>query len=582
MNFRIAALLVTSLGAWPVPGAAQSRVFYVDYAGGSDAADGRSPETAWKHGPGDPASVGASRRLKLLPGDEVRFRGGVRYRGSMLPDAAGTADAPVVFDGSAWGPMRAIIDGSEPLQGVRRCRSAADCLGSPHWANLWRADLPAAASWTDFLFVHDKVLQPAQYPALSVADSDKPEKFLPIPKAELQKLLAGRIDAALPAGLGQGQPVLALWVNPNLIAFSTEIAVSTEGVQFAPGGQWVNANFKPYTNRDSRFSLMNLPAMVNRAGLFAVSPADRVAIFWPPAVGSASTAVSYQPSVSTGSRRYGINTSKATNIVVRGFSFTSFAAEPKNMSSGAAILGRSSKAGITIADNSFRSFVGLSGPAVVHMAFARDLRIERNQFVDTPWTSGIMVDNSAGPTVVRCNSFSDIGRTGIRFSNVANGQILGNRLTRVYSVHGNAISAYNDSRNVRIAGNVVTASIRPLTLHGIGNGSPYFTEGTPGVTVSDNVLIGTDSVNGALTSYGSTPNLVVTGNFLYSNPNAMKIAGTETGFVATGNQLVGKVVQPKASQLFQPAGNIFHDPEGSGAELVARMIYARPPASYCG
>ena len=79
---------MTSLGAWTVPGAAQNRVFYVDHAGGSDASDGRSPETAWKHGPGDPASLGASRRLKLLPGDEVRFRGGVRYQFGGASDCA--------------------------------------------------------------------------------------------------------------------------------------------------------------------------------------------------------------------------------------------------------------------------------------------------------------------------------------------------------------------------------------------------------------------------------------------------------------------------------------------------------------
>ena len=108
--------------------AAQQRIFYIDYAGGDDAADGRSPATAWKYAPGDSRASGNAKALnkKMQPGDVLRFRGGVRYMGAITPSGAGSAENPIVLDGSSWGSYRAVMDGGEALSGVRRCTSAAD------------------------------------------------------------------------------------------------------------------------------------------------------------------------------------------------------------------------------------------------------------------------------------------------------------------------------------------------------------------------------------------------------------------------------------------------------------------------
>lgn len=579
---RIRASIIASalLAASTLAGPAAGKIYYVDYQNGSDSADGLSPATAWQHAPGDTVAPAKILRLALQPGDQVRFRGGVRYRGSLLPITAGTPDNPVVFDGSAWGETRAIFDGSDSLSGARRCRSAAECLGAPNWKYLWRVDLPAGRSWTDYLFVGDEIYQVAQYPDLPLADSDDPAQYLPVPLAELSRLQSGQIRQALPADLGTGEPTLALWVNPNVIAFNRNVAVTANGVTFNPAGSWFGASFKPYTNRDSRFSLLNAPAMVNRAGQFAMSSREGIAIFWPKAQPKAGPG-SAQLAVSVGGRRLGINTSKARNIVIRGFAFTSFSGEPGNMSQGAAILARGKLPGITITSNSFRAMAAVSGPAVIHTIFGQHLTIEHNDIQNITWGSGIIVDNSEGPTLVRCNSVSYLGRTGIRFVNVKDGQMLGNHVHHINGVHGNALTAYRDLRNILIAGNVVTDSIRPLTLEGVGNATPYFTEGTQSVTVTNNVLIGNKSVNGAVTSYNNTPNLTLTGNFLYSDPYAVKITGKEEGFTASGNQLVGGIVQPKDNKIFDTASNIAHDPAGNGAAMVQQMSNARPAAGYC-
>lgn len=588
MHKGVARLIASTVAgvslASAMPAIAQNRIFYVDYQSGSDAADGLSPGTAWKHAPGDAQATGVVKKQKLQPGDHVRFRGGVRYRGSISPSVTGTEENPIVYDGSSWGTTRAIIDGSNSLDGVRACTSAADCLGSPHWRNLFRASLPSTAKWTDYLFVNDLVFQLGQYPSLSKLDADDAHLYLPIPKAELDQLKAGQIRHAMPAGFAKGNPVLALWVDPNLIALTEDVQVSATGVNINGDAKWVNAGFKPYANRDNMFSLMNLPDQVNRPGLFAMSPNDGVAIFWPmpPSLTTPSHAIS-SPAVSIGGRRGGITTSLASHLVIRGFSFTSFAGVPGNLSAGAVIRGNGANPGISILNNQIRSVVNIGGPAAIYMVRSQKLRIENNKLVDAPWSRGIVIDSSRGPSMIRCNDLAEIGNTAIRVLNVMDSRILGNKLARIQSRHGNGITAYMDLRNVQIAGNVVTDTTRPLTVHGLVNGAkPYFDEGTPSVTITDNVLMGGDGVNGAITSYGSTQNLVISGNFLYSIPNAMKLAGTETGFVATNNQMVGKVAQPKATPVFTAGTtNVFHAADGNGALLAQQMQRSKPPAGYC-
>ena len=337
---RLFAAAAVSIALAPaLPALAQNRIYYVDYDSGSDDADGLSPATAWKHVPGDPESPTPFRWKQLKAGDQVRFKGGVRYRSSIGPTVNGTAEAPVIFDGSSWGPTRAIFDGSNPLNGVRPCASAADCLGSQHWKNLWRADLPAGSEWTDYLFVNDQVFQLAQYPSLSKLDADNTDKYLPIPKASLAQLRTGRINHLLPAGFDKGTPLLALWSQPNAISVTRDARISSSGVEFA-GAKWQNATFSPYTDRDNAFSLMNVPDQVNRPGLFAISPKDGVAIFWPMPSGTTAVAGSSPPpAVSIGGRRYGINTTASTYLTIRGFSFTSYAWEYGNWSTGSPIRG---------------------------------------------------------------------------------------------------------------------------------------------------------------------------------------------------------------------------------------------------
>lgn len=569
LHRAVAALLA---GAALVAQPAIAKIYYVDPVGGSDSADGLSPASAWKSGPGDAASTGKPRSVILLPGDIVRFKGGVRYRGKMMPDARGTADNPVIFDGSSWGNSRAIIDGSDPVAGVRPCQSAADCFDNPNWRALYRIPVPANARWTDWIFANDVAMQAAQWPDAGKYDVDNLAKFLTVPRASLAALKAGTITHALPAGLSRGSPSLGLWVIPNYVAYTiTPISVSASGVQFA-GATWVNGSLNPYTDRDNKFTIMNAPDAVTRPGTFAMSPKDGYAILWP--TGSRA------PAVSIGARRQGINLGRASHLVIRGFSFTNFAGHKEDYGAGIAIYGHSAPKGIRIVGNSFRAVVNVANNApALSLLRAENLLVEKNQFTDMPWTSAMQIDNTVGPVTVKCNKLSNITKTAIRFQNVMNGTMQGNQISGITGIHGNAITTYGDSRNVRILDNVVTASQRPMTASGVS--TPYHQSGTPGIEVARNTMVGIRSDTAAITSYGLTNGLNMQNNLLVAPLYAISLRGNEPNVSASGNRMVGAIQIHSKAPLIDPKANLLFDPAGNGALLAENAAKAVVAPGVC-
>jgi len=91
---------------------AAGRTFYVDAAGGNDAADGLSEATAWK------SPVRVSKEV-FKAGDRVLFRAGCTWRleDTMKIRGEGTAEAPIVVSRYGEGPrpeFRGSVDGTAP------------------------------------------------------------------------------------------------------------------------------------------------------------------------------------------------------------------------------------------------------------------------------------------------------------------------------------------------------------------------------------------------------------------------------------------------------------------------------------
>jgi hypothetical protein len=95
---------------------ARKPTYYVDFAAGSDIADGKSKTTPFQHAPGDANAAGQAASTMLVPGDVVLLKGGVHYEGTITLTASGTKTSPIVLEGGpqeGWGSGMAIIDGQE-------------------------------------------------------------------------------------------------------------------------------------------------------------------------------------------------------------------------------------------------------------------------------------------------------------------------------------------------------------------------------------------------------------------------------------------------------------------------------------
>jgi hypothetical protein len=569
------ALIAGALVALPGAAAAQ-RTFFVDFAGGNDNANGLSQQTAFRRAPGDPLATGVAAATRLGPGDRVVFRGGVRYRGQIEHRRDGTATQPIIYDGSGWGNVKAIMDGGTALGQAQPCPSQAACLGTPAWRRAMMVRLPADTRWTDWLFFGDQPLQIAQWPAVDrYWNYDDVSQFVAVPQAHLADVRAGFLPVrGVPARLQSGTPVLGLWHAENDIHFARQFTIAPDGVRFT-----VPEDYVPYTRRDNRFTVYNAPSEVDQPGEFAISESDGIAVFIPPATALRS------PTLSVGSRRAGfLIRGTRQHAHIRGFSFTNFAAEEmgtSNMRAGNPIYSDASTTGFRVTDNDFRAIVSMRRMGAVRFVHSRDLEVKRNSFDSMPWATAIYVGDSPGPIRVQCNRISNIGRNGIRMLSVLDGLVAGNRLSGVNGIHGAAINGYIDNRDLTIRDNVVTESERAVTLHGARN--PVHADPRPqNIVIAGNTFL-TEAVEGgaAISSWGlGITGLRIERNLLAGSRNAMRFAGNETGVSVSNNQIVGAIAKPRGFEI-PMVGNQFFDPQGNGAQVVESARNRTPPADYC-
>lgn len=115
--------------------------YFIDYVNGDDRNDGLSPETAWKHAPGDINAAENPANIVLEPGVTVLFRGGVIYPGTISIPISGTSTDPVTYRGQGWGCEKAIIFGADPIPGDwARCTVSA-CQDFPDITSIYYIDI---------------------------------------------------------------------------------------------------------------------------------------------------------------------------------------------------------------------------------------------------------------------------------------------------------------------------------------------------------------------------------------------------------------------------------------------------------
>lgn len=516
-----------ALVAVMLAGDVRAATFYVDFAGGNDAAKGTAAATAWKHAPGDPAATGSAGAARLHAGDTVRFRGGVAYRGTIRMAADGGESAPIRYVGDEWGSAPAIFDGSDAVDGVARCTDAASCGGATNWAQLSVIRFAPPASKLVKFFDTTGILYQSQFPApVDPFFSDDVGTYAKFPVSSAAQVRGGELDwpdAAKRLGDNAGGSELSIWVQANQVARRTLVGARGTVLVFVPG------DIKPYTDRDGRYAIVGSAALISAAGQYAVVGEGR-AVAWlrdaaPPTIGNG---------------RFAFDLAGRSNIVVRGFVFEHFAGGSGAPREGVGVLNNGGPAsGITIENNRFRTSSLYNGQGVLSLRNVRGVTIRGNDMREIERGSGIRMGKASDVTIEN-NHIERIGRTGIALLGVDNATIRGNTIAHITGVHGNGITLYLDNRKVLVEANTVTQSTRPMTFHGDKSAQRA---GDHDFIITHNVFIADSDGAAAVTSWGSnTRGVTISGNILYGPKAGVRLTPTDTGITITDNISSGLIV----------------------------------------
>ncbi|HZZ69894.1 MAG TPA: right-handed parallel beta-helix repeat-containing protein [Phenylobacterium sp.] len=528
-QLRIALAVLALLVAAPAWSAGPEPGYYVNFASGNDNADGRSAATAWRHAPGDPSATGVPAARKLAGGDAVYFAPGVRYRGGLILNGSGTAERPIVFT-SAPGGQPAIIDGSDPAQSVRPCRSAEDCGGAKDWAKLVRADFGRSLPHDAALFTETEPLFPAQSPnAHDIFNSDQVDEYLPVNGADLAKGIA-HLPGDIAKGLATpGEKSLALWINSNQIVYRDITSLDGEVAHFDPTGLGF------FSDRPDRIAVVGHPSLVDQPGEYALIEDRSAAVVDMPKGAS-------QIFFATG--RGGIEVLGHSNVVVKGLTFENMADDGKSIRAGIAVANSTgSPTGLKIVGNRFRNFRMLKGQGPIILHGVDDVLVADND-IETVALGSAMRISKCSRIMIRGNHIRRIGRTGVMLMADTNAEVAENTVSESRGVHGNGLSVYLDNRDIRIVANTIVDSIRPATFKGNKDGQPN------NILFAHNLFVGSADSDAAITSWGDRAHgVTIEDNVLMGGKVGARLSTVDLAVTVRNNLTDGVATKGKDSPV---------------------------------
>ncbi|MFW6155490.1 MAG: right-handed parallel beta-helix repeat-containing protein [Planctomycetota bacterium] len=485
-------------------------VYYVDFADGSDAYTGTSPDDPWQHCPGDSNVVGNAAGAALAPGDTVIFAGGVRYRGTIVCSRSGAPGQPITYDGNTagtFGTGPAVIDGSEPLTGWTPCASAADAGGNPNWQNLWYAYAPASThANTSNLYQYDTDAG-AERMCWLAQDPNQADPFFMDSISHFHRIPRENVTTTSltdPARLTQSDPTwwdgafVMVWRVPNLVDARTITSFdpATDTITYA------ELDNHPYDDRDGRYALYNHISLIDQPGEYCFSEApepDRThkVWLWPPAGDPNANGVSISvPAARDRAFRIAADTGY---LAFDGLRIEKFAGGGLYGGGGINHDGADGVHDVTLTRchfayirHDYRAGNGYGAIALGGSTFT----ITDNTFVELPVTNAIQL--GASDSLIADNVIDKPGRHGLWMS-FHNCDIIGNTMRNVRGSHADGIAVFNGSSNVNVIGNTILNSNVPLC-----------TQNSSNVTVAYNHLHCPGHY--AFADYGGCTNLLIHNN----------------------------------------------------------------------
>ncbi len=435
--------------------ATAATTYYVDYAGGSDQASGTTPGDAFRHAPGDPAAEGNAAATALEPGDTVRFKGGVVYRGRFAVEHSGNEESPIVYDGNrngTFGDGPAILDGGEQILEWRRCESAVACGGNQHWESIYTATVPAhdgLSTLSAGLVQDGRLLFPAQYP--------NPEN--PFYSGNQSRY---REAVEQPTHSSLLDPYLKEFGEEHLLGAYAYIRTVQNFVEYLPITGWDDETETLEFQRarrqpTGRYSIVNSlhEKVLDGPGQYVFkrepdAQGHHRVFLWPwDDQDPGDSRISY----TARGTAVDFGDGGIRHVAVQGFLIQNYRAGIRGREVG----------DIVIRDNEITNIRGSGGGSAVSFVEARDLTIADNDVHHCPRSNALQT-NRGENIVYSGNTVHMVGRSPLRFYNVRHGQITDNSITDCQGVHSNAITIYVDSRDILVARNRVHRSSHALTL----------------------------------------------------------------------------------------------------------------------
>lgn len=541
--FALAGLLVLAACSDSRSAGASPATYHVDYDAGSDAAAGTSAAAAWKHAPGDPNATGTPGRTRLQPGDTIRLRGNVHYRGAITLKSSGTADAPITWTGTGFGTGLGIIDGSERIRSVRPCSSAADCGNAGNWQTLHRITFVQPATRRLVLFGKSMPYWLSQLPNASDPFlADDTTDYVVTPLSTLPALQSGTLrspELARAAASG-GSLELAFWVVPNFIRRVPVLGVEGDTLRFDPEG------VKFYDNRDGRVALNGSFAGLQPEGSFLMLEEGVIIAHLRPEDSLAT--------LSIGAGRFAIEAGGQSHIRITGIHFRNLSGSAGTQGEGRAFSSTGPGAiDIELKGNLFGpAFIEESNSGLIRIVRGRNFRFISNRIENISIGTAMSLGGvDVGDLLIEGNVIRRIGRSGIYMLGLDGATVRGNILAEVRGIHGNAITTYLGNRNILIEGNCVVSSHRPVTFH--GNSTP---DEVNGIIIRNNIFVATPDGQAAINSWGRGTNTVsITGNILAGSRFGILLNGADRNITVEGNDTSGITINGTAGPGWRIADN---------------------------
>lgn len=450
--------------------------YYIDYAGGDNAANGLSPDSAWRHAPVDPQATGRPAETGLEPGDTVRFKGGVAYHGSLVIKISGAADAPIVFDGNTdggWGEGPARLDGGEVIRNWQPVASAEAVGGNPLWQQMVSAeievDLQPNVSHGDIV-LHRKEKTDRQAPwqrvflidgesgLLPVAQQPKPaDSFFPdLPRDYFKTPRPLELDADEGRTRIHDPARLAGQISGSLEGAFAGFHAGNNHVYFGrilhhdrKTGSLELPLYKGSTYSKTQYAIYNSPSLITQPGEWAVESfgpdRSRVVLLPSEGMGDLPENIAY-PAYQTG---ISIENA-ASHLVIQGFLIKRYAG------GGGGIAVARTKArsrDIRIEDCEIRNLTGMAG---IMLNYCDDIMVRDCHIHHNPgWTVGVFL-NRVNRYELSDNRLVKNAGSGIRHYECTQGRITGNTLLDHHGIHSSGMNLYTGSRDILVEDNYLT------------------------------------------------------------------------------------------------------------------------------